>query len=85
MIEYEFYEIIFLVCKKYFNKYLKKGTYLEYKEALNLIMETVNKLEPIKLKKYNYSYPLLTHHKIYKKRLDEERQRIEEEKNKIIL
>ena len=79
MVEYEFNELIFLLCKKYFNFKNLKGTYNEYKEVLDAIGKIINKLEMPKNNRKKYFYPVLNSHVIKQRLIDEENARIAEE------
>ena len=81
MIEYEFNELIFLLCKKYFNIKNLKGTYKEYKEVVTAVNNIISKLEKPKNSRKEYFYPELKSH-IIKQRLIDEITRNEEEKEK---
>ena len=82
MIEYEFNELIFLICKRYFNSKNLKGTYNEYKEIIDSIGKIINKLEIPKNCRNKYFYPVLNSHKIKQRLIDEENARIEAEKRR---
>ena len=82
MIEYEFNELIFLICKRYFNSKNPKGTYNEYKEIIDAIGKIINKLEIPKNCRNKYFYPVLNSHKIKQRLIDEENARIEGEKRR---
>ena len=82
MIEYEFNELIFLICKRYFNSKNLKGTYNEYKEIIDAIGKIIKKLEIPKNCRNKYFYPVLNSHKIKQRLIDEENARIEAEKRR---
>ena len=82
MIEYEFNELIFLLCKKYFNIKNLKGTYKEYKEVVTAVNNIISKLEKPKNNRKKYFYPELKSHIIKQRLIDEEIARIEEEKRR---
>ena len=82
MIEYEFNELIFLICKRYFSIKNLKGTYNEYKEIIDAICKIVNKLEIPKNCKKKYFYPVLNSHIIKQRLIDEENARIEAERRR---
>ena len=82
MIEYEFNELIYLICKKYFNTKYLRGTYNEYKEIIDEIGKIINKLEIPKNIRKKYFYPVLNSHKIKQRLIDEENARIEAEKRR---
>jgi len=82
MIEYEFNELIFLLCKKYFNIKNLKGTFKEYKEVVTAVKNIINKLEMPKNNRKKYFYPELKSHIIKQRLIDEEKARIEEEKRR---
>ena len=82
MIEYEFNELIFLICKKYFLSKNLRGTYNEYKEIIDYIGNIINKLEISKNNRKKYFYPILNSHKIKQRLIDEENARIEAEKRR---
>ena len=82
MIEYEFNELIFLLCRKYFISKNLKGTYNEYKLVINTVENIVNKLEMPKNNRKKYFYPVLNSHIIKQRLIDEEKARIEEEKRR---
>ena len=82
MIEYEFNELIFLLCKKYVTiKYLR-GTIKEYNEVITEVENIINKLEKPKNTRKRYFYPTLQSHIIKQRLIDEEKRRIEEERRR---
>ena len=82
MIEYEFNELIFLICRKYFSIKNAKGTYNEYKEIIDYISNIIDGLKMPKNTKKKYFYPTLNSHIIKQRLIDEENARIEAEKRK---
>ena len=82
MIEYEFNELIFLLCKKYITLKYLRGTYNEYKEVVTEIENIINKLEKPKNSRKKYFYPTLQSHITKQRLMDEEKRRIEEEKRR---
>ena len=82
MIEYEFNELIFHICKKYFSTKYLKGTYNEYKEIIDEIGKIIDKLEIPKNNRKKYFYPVLNSHKIKQRLIDEEKARIEAERRR---
>ena len=82
MIEYEFNELIFLICKKYFLSKNLRGTYNEYKEIIDYIGNIISKLEIPKNNRKKYFYPILNSHIIKQRLIDEENARIEAEKRR---
>ena len=79
MIEFEFNELIFLICRKYINIRCLRGTFNEYKEVITEIENIVNKLEKPKNTRKKYFYPTLQSHITKQRLIDEEKRRIEEE------
>ena len=79
MIEFEFNELIFLICRKYINIRCLRGTYNEHKEVITEIENIVNKLEKPKNTRKKYFYPTLQSHITKQRLIDEEKRRIEEE------
>ena len=82
MIEYEFNELIFLICKRFFYTKNLKGTYNEYKEVIDAIGKIINNLEVPKNKRKKYFYPVLNSHRIKQRLIDEENARIEAERRR---
>ena len=82
MIEYEFNELIFFICKRHFGIKNLKGTYNEYKEIIDSITKIINNLKMPKNCKKKYFYPTLNSHIIKQRLIDEENARIEAEKRK---
>ena len=80
MNEYEFYEIIFLMCKKYLANNKKKLTFNEITNYLNIMKDIFNRLKMSKQLKKKYLYPKLKSHQIKEQLIIEEKKRIEEEK-----
>ena len=82
MIEFEFDELIFSICKKYITYKYLRGTYKEYNEVITEIETIVNKLEKPKNSRKRYFYPTLQSHITKQRLIDEELRRIEEEKRR---
>ena len=83
IIEYEFFEFVYLVCKKYFSAYNLQGTKKEYKhiiKILNIIIDNSKKTSTKKL----YFFPLLQNHTKKEKLIIKIKQLEEEEKRKKI-
>ena len=80
MNEYEFYEIIFLMCKKFLCNNKKKLTFNEITNYLNIMKDIFNSLKMSKQLKKKYLYPKLKSHQIKEQLIIEEKKRIEEEK-----
>ena len=82
MIEFEFDELIFSICKKYITYKYLRGTFKEYNEVITEIETIVNKLEKPKNSRKRYFYPTLQSHITKQRLIDEELRRIEEEKRR---
>ena len=82
MIEFEFDELIFNLCKKYISLKYLKGYYSEYNEIVSEVETIVNKLEKPKNNRKKYTYPTLQSHITKQRLIDEELRRIEEEKRR---
>ena len=80
--EYEFNEIIYLICKKYLSDNNKKLTFNEIAYFFKKIKEDVDGLKISKNLKSKYFYPVLPSHEMKKKLILEEKIRIEEERRK---
>ena len=84
MIEYEFNELIFLICKKYVTYKYLRGTVNEYKEVVTEVETIINKLEKPKNTRKKYFYPTLQSHITKQRLIDEEKRRLEEERRRKI-
>ena len=84
MIEYEFNELIFLICKKYVTYKYLRGTVNEYKEVVTEVETIINKLEKPKNTRKKYFYPILQSHITKQRLIDEEKRRLEEERRRKI-
>ena len=82
MIEFEFDELIFNLCKKYISIKSLRGYNSEYNEVISEIENIVNKLEKPKNNRKKYFYPTLQSHITKQKLIDEELRRIEEEQRR---
>ena len=82
MIEFEFNELIFLLCKKYIALKCLRGTINEYQKVVIEVENIINKLEKPKNTRKKYFYPTLQSHIIKQRLIDEERRRIEEERRR---
>ena len=83
MIEYEFFELIYLICKKYFSIKNYQGTKKEYSIVINFIHNIVFQKRKTKINKL-YSYPILEGHIKKQKMIDKQRRLEEEERRKKI-
>lgn len=79
---FEFCEMIFYICKKYF---LFKGIKENYPEIVKHIQEVVEKIPHISenLQKMKYYYPKLDHHRTFEKIIEDKRQKEEEERRRL--
>jgi hypothetical protein len=80
MNEYEFDEIIFLMCKNFIANNKKKLTFNEITNYLNILKDVFDKLKMSKQLKKKYYYPKLKSHQVKEQLIIEEKKRIEEEK-----
>ena len=72
MNEFEFYEIIYLICKKNLSENSKKLTFNEIKNLLNTIKQIFDGLKISKVLKKKYFYPKLKSHKLKEQMILEE-------------
>ena len=84
MVEFEFDELIFLICKKYFNYKGLKGTYKEYKVIINILLQRVDDIKVPQNMRKKYCYPVLNSHITKQRLIDEENARIEAERKRRI-
>ena len=83
MVEYEFNELIFNICKNYFISENLKGTYNDYKKIFEILANSFNKIDnKIQNKRKKYFYPITIAQEMKQKLIDEENARIEAEKRK---
>ena len=80
--EYEFNEIIYLICKKYLSENNKKLTFNEITNFFKNIKEIIDGLKISKKLRNKYFYPKLSGHEIKEKLIHEEKVRIEEERKR---
>jgi hypothetical protein len=80
MTEWEFYEIIFLLSKKYIITNNKKLNEKDLKYFLDNIKENVDKIIRSKKLRKKYFYPKLKTHEMKEQLIEEERKRKEEER-----
>ena len=80
--EYEFYEIIYLICKKYLSDNNKKLTFNEVSSYLKKIKEIFDGLKISKQLKKRYCYPKLKSHIVKEQLIYEEKKRIEDERKR---
>ena len=82
MTEYEFDEMIYLICKKYISDNQKKLTFIEITNMLKNIKEIFDGLKYSKQLKKKYCYPKIKAHEIKEQLIIEEKRRIEEERKR---
>ena len=80
MIEYEFNEIIFLICKRHLSNNKKKLTFNEITIFLKTVKEIFDGFIKSKQLKKKYFYPKLKSHEIKEQLIIDEKKRIEEER-----
>ena len=79
MIEYEFTEIIFLICRKYLNDNNKRNTDKEFSNILTLIKEELVKIKKNTGLRKKYYFPKLKSHEMKEQLIIEEKKRLIEE------
>ena len=82
--EYEFYEIIYLICKKYLFDNNKKLSFNEITNFLKVVKDIFDGIKISKHLRKNYFYPKLKSHEIKEQLIIEEKRRIEEERRRKI-
>lgn len=80
MIEYEFNEIIFLICKRHISNNKKKLTFNEITIFLKSVKDIFDGFIKSKQLKKKYVYPKLKSHEIKEQLIIDEKKRIEEER-----
>ena len=82
--EHEFNEIVYVLAKKYFNRYSRRGTYNDYKEIVAFFKDALTKseLNKSKSKRFIYTYPKLAGHLEKERILFEEKVRKEKERQR---
>ena len=78
--EYEFNEIIFLICKKHLNANNKKLNRNDLKNILDKMKDNIDQIIRSKLLKKKYFFPKLKSHFMKEQLIEEERRRKEEER-----
>ena len=81
IIEYEFFELIFLICRKYFDLKNLKGEKKDYESLLDKFEEIIN-LKPKKNIKKIYNFPELKNHNLKIQLIEKLKKDAEEEERK---